>query len=53
MKLYHYYEKNIGPFRSISELSDEEAEGAYSQAACHLLPCRLSLLKNEPVICGN
>ena len=26
MKLYHYYEKNIGPFRSISDLSDEEAK---------------------------
>ena len=26
MKLYHYYEKERGPFRSISDLSDEEAE---------------------------
>ncbi len=26
MKLYHYYEKNIGPFHSISDLPDEEAE---------------------------
>ena len=26
MKLYHYYERENGPFRSISELSDTEAE---------------------------
>lgn len=26
MKLYHYFEKEIGPFKSISELPDEEAE---------------------------
>ena len=26
MKLYHYYEKSIGPFRSISDLSDKEAD---------------------------
>jgi len=26
MKLYHYFEKSIGPLRSISDLSDEEAE---------------------------
>ena len=26
MLLYHYYEKAIGPFRSISDLSDEKAE---------------------------
>ena len=27
MLLYHYYEKEIGPLRSISGLTDEEAEG--------------------------
>ena len=26
MLLYHYYEQSIGPFKSISDLSDEEAE---------------------------
>lgn len=26
MLLYHYYEESVGPFRSISDLSDEEAE---------------------------
>ena len=26
MLLYHYYEKKNGPFRSISELSDAQAE---------------------------
>lgn len=26
MRLYHYYENETGPFRSISDLSDEEAE---------------------------
>ena len=26
MKLYHYYEKEMGPFKSISDLSDEKAE---------------------------
>ena len=26
MKLYHYYEKVMGPFKSISDLPDEEAE---------------------------
>ena len=26
MLLYHYYDKTVGPFRSISELTDEEAE---------------------------
>ena len=26
MLLYHYYEETIGPFRSISDLSDEKAE---------------------------
>ena len=26
MKLYHYYERENGPFRSISELPDREAE---------------------------
>ena len=26
MVLYHYYEKSTGPLRSISDLSDEEAE---------------------------
>lgn len=27
MKLYHYYEKSIGPFHSISDLADEDAKG--------------------------
>ena len=26
MKLYHYYERDIGPFRSLSDLPDQEAE---------------------------
>ena len=26
MKLYHYYERDKGPFRSISDLQDREAE---------------------------
>ncbi len=26
MKLYHYYDKDLGPFKNISELSDEEAK---------------------------
>lgn len=26
MKLYHYYEKATGPFKSISDLPDEKAE---------------------------
>lgn len=26
MKLYHYYEKSNGPFRSISDLPDRDAE---------------------------
>ena len=26
MILYHYYEQDIGPFRSISDITDDEAE---------------------------
>ena len=26
MRLYHYYEREKGPFRSISDLSDEDGE---------------------------
>lgn len=31
MKLYHYYEKDNGPFRSISDLPDKEAEEVLQQ----------------------
>ena len=31
MKLYHYYEKDNGPFRSISDLPDKEAEEVLRQ----------------------
>ena len=31
MKLYHYYEKDNGPFRSISDLPDKKAEEVLQQ----------------------
>ncbi len=31
MLLYHYYEQAIGPFKSISDLSDSEAENILQQ----------------------
>ena len=32
MRLYHYFEKEIGPFRSISDLSDEEETLVFSDS---------------------
>lgn len=31
MKLYHYYDKNMGPFKNLSELSYDEANAIISQ----------------------
>ncbi len=33
MELYHYYDRRTGPFRNLSELSDEEAQRLLAQIA--------------------
>ena len=34
MDLYHYYDRTIGPFRNLSDLSVEEAGAVLSQVIC-------------------